>query len=247
LRSSSSDDNVASSAAGKPGSGGRGTRGPRKGAGIAAKFFLVLALLVPCLVAVAWVGISAQRRAVAEANDLYSHNIVEVRWASLAADQVADAGRVALQLVYDTDAMRRAELHDTLFDEIIPELDVQIADLVPEGHSTREERLAADVSASWLRLKGFFVSPLPAADGSGTVLTSLGRAAFRAADGLSDLGVQEHRSLQTALADIARDGLVRLGAGCCRHIAQHHCHSRTRSPGGSGKRAACPERGSAHS
>src|SRR5579859_4787820 len=66
---------------------------------VAAKFVLVPAVLLPCLAATAWVGAHAQSRTEADANQLYSENVVDLHRAAQLEANVAAAGRIALEII----------------------------------------------------------------------------------------------------------------------------------------------------
>jgi HAMP domain-containing protein len=131
---------------------------------VRTKFALVLILLVPSLLVVAWVGAAAQSLMRAEADRLYENNVRSIQRTVQLQARVGAAGRTALQMIPTTRPDRLAELRTRLYERLIPQLDGQVAEL--QQHASRERaqdseerRLAGRLAADWRQLKAVVQSP----------------------------------------------------------------------------------------
>ena len=79
--------------------GGQRTVPSRHRLRVGVKFFLVLVVLVPSLLAVAWVGASAHGRMKAEADRLYADNLLSVQQTAELNARLGEAGWTALQMI----------------------------------------------------------------------------------------------------------------------------------------------------
>jgi diguanylate cyclase (GGDEF)-like protein len=120
--------------------------------GIRSKFFLVLMVLVPCLLAVAWVGIAAQRRASAEAHDLYAHNLTEAQHLANVASDISSVGRLGLEVLMENRATELAEQRVRLYDQAVPAVEAQIGSLNGDHASAEDVRQGDVIEQDWRQL-----------------------------------------------------------------------------------------------
>jgi diguanylate cyclase (GGDEF)-like protein len=124
-----------------------GRASSRRGLRIGMKFAVVLALLVPSLLIVGWVGLSAQRRATDVTREMYAENVVEAQLTARAQTAVTNAGLAALRLAAEPDPARRAHLQDLLYGRLIPDGNGVIAKLpisLGSDDAPQAEQLVAD-------------------------------------------------------------------------------------------------------
>ena len=125
---------------------------------MAGKFLLVLAAVAPALLAVAWVGIAAQHRATAQAEDLYTDHVLEAQDLAAVDRQVGAIGRLAFEMISETNAAELADQRTRLFYRLLPRADGAIATL--KTSATAEDRqLWADVAQGWREFDDALAQP----------------------------------------------------------------------------------------
>ncbi len=121
----------------------------RRGSRIGVKFVLVLAALIPSLVAVGWVGVSAQQRAKAQAENLYEHHVLEAQETASVDQQVGATGRLALQMLSEMDPGQLSVQRAQLFDVLVPQASVAVTALHTDAASTVDRELTVPVQDGW--------------------------------------------------------------------------------------------------
>ena len=144
-------------------SGGSESR-PRFRARVSAKFFLVLAALIPCVVVVGWIGWHGQGELKLQASEFARGEFQELLVAQTLAQAVGEVGWTALQGLLTTAPDRAEVLREHLQEELIPQVDEELDAL--EGAITDDDRIvedddptAADVSVTWEDLRTLLTSP----------------------------------------------------------------------------------------
>lgn len=164
---------------------------------IGVKFGLVLVALVPSLIAVGWVGVSAQQRAKTQAEDLYHHHVLEAQDTAVVDQKVGAAGRLALQMLSEMDPEQLAEQRTQLFDVWIPRTSLDVAALEAGAETTDDQTLTAEVTVGWQEMTD--VLGLPAFERRSRATTTA-RANDRLA-GQIGLAVASVKKSITALRD----------------------------------------------
>jgi hypothetical protein len=126
---------------------------------MAAKFLLVLAAVAPSLLGVTWVGIAAQHRATAQAEDLYTDHIVEAQDVSAVDQQVSAIGRLAFEMISETDADQLAGQRTRLFYSLLPQAAGDIAALRSTAAAADDRQLWAGVAQSWREFRAVLALP----------------------------------------------------------------------------------------
>jgi diguanylate cyclase (GGDEF)-like protein len=132
---------------------------PARRLSVAGKFSLLLAVLVPCLSATAWVGARLEARMKADADHLYSEDVVDLQRGAELDARLAEAGRIALQIIPITRPDRLGELRSSLFGRLVPDVDAGLAELLATTNNPEEGALANKLVADWQQLKAIFDSP----------------------------------------------------------------------------------------
>jgi diguanylate cyclase (GGDEF)-like protein len=164
---------------------------------VGTKFLLVLVLLVPSLLTVAWVGAAAQARMQAEADGMYEDNVLIIHQTSQIEARVSEAGRTTLQMIPVTRAERLAELRAKLYDRLVPQVDEQVAELrqhARQDHAedSKEWQLTGRLVGDWRRFKAFLQSPE-------FVATAQGRIDEETNDRLSEQAVSALAAVATTI------------------------------------------------
>lgn len=128
--------------------------GPRH-LSVGQKFFLVLAVLLPSILAVALVGAVGLRSLKGEADGLYRENIVELARSAELSSNMNAAVRTAVRLTSTSDAASRSPLSVQLRSGV-EVVEQRIEDLrLDKNIDEKEERQLIDQLASgWARFKG---------------------------------------------------------------------------------------------
>jgi diguanylate cyclase (GGDEF)-like protein len=142
-------------------------RSIRRGPRIATKFALVLALLIPSVLVVAWVGLSAERSASAAAERMYSESVVDSQHTARLHGDVSRAGWTALELMSASHADEVSRLTATLYAAIAAG-DTGVAALLDDLRSDGELQLSRQLEANWTDLKDVMLSTTFEGDLAGT-------------------------------------------------------------------------------
>jgi diguanylate cyclase (GGDEF)-like protein len=146
---------------------------------VGGKFFLVLAVLVASLLAIAAIGALAQARMKTEAKQLYTGSILSMERLAALNTSVIDASWAALEMIPTNDADRLAKLNAQLYGELIPQIDQQLSTL-QEGAATPEERVgSSQIGSGWQDFKSVIAS-------AAFTATARGRTDERLNDRLAD-------------------------------------------------------------
>jgi diguanylate cyclase (GGDEF)-like protein len=143
------------------------SRSVRRGPRIATKFAVVLALLIPSVLVVGWVGLSAERRATAAAERMYSESVVDSQHTARLHGDVSRAGWTALELMSATRAQQISRLTTTLYSAIAAG-DTGVAALAADLRSDGEPELSVELQSNWAHLKDVMSSPTSERDLHGT-------------------------------------------------------------------------------
>ncbi|MEA3214873.1 MAG: hypothetical protein QOJ19_1029, partial [Acidimicrobiia bacterium] len=95
----------------------------------------------------------------ADADHLYSENVVDIQRGAELDARLAEAGRIALQIIPITRPDRLGELRSSLFGRIVPGVDAGLAELLATINNPEEGALANKLAADWQQLKAIFDSP----------------------------------------------------------------------------------------
>jgi len=124
----------------------------KRSLGITTRFALVVVVLVPSLVAVAWAGLHGLQSGRNAANSLYRDNLVTVRDASEMEVALESAYQDSLQVLQVKDAGDRQRLIRVLVASVSPQVESDIAVVSAESNGL-ELRDLAGVSAGWTRFE----------------------------------------------------------------------------------------------
>jgi diguanylate cyclase (GGDEF)-like protein len=127
-------------------------RGVRRGPRIATKFAVVLALLIPSVLVVGWVGVSAERRATAATERMYSESVVDSQHTARLHGDVSRAGWTALELLSAARAPQITRLSAALYSAIAAG-DTGVAALAADLRNDGEPGLSEQLDADWAHLK----------------------------------------------------------------------------------------------
>jgi diguanylate cyclase (GGDEF)-like protein len=159
---------------------------------VGTKFSLMLALLVTSLLATAVVGALAQERMTSEAKQLYAANFLSMQRLAALTTSLTDAGWTALQMIPTTDPARLARLDARLRNEILPEVDRQVATLRQHTQTPEELTGGNQIGRDWQEFKTVIGTTTFAA-------TASGRTDERTNDRLADQVVEALTTVGTTV------------------------------------------------
>jgi diguanylate cyclase (GGDEF)-like protein len=116
------------------------------------KFAMALALLVPSLLVVAWVAMSAERRASDAAERMYSESVLDSQHTARVHGDVSRAGWTALDLMSAADSEQTSRLTTELYARVAA-ADNGLAALADDLRNDGESQLAEQLEADWAQLK----------------------------------------------------------------------------------------------
>jgi diguanylate cyclase (GGDEF)-like protein len=124
--------------------------------GVAARFFVVLAVLVPSLFAVAAVGARGLQYVGGTVSFLYGNTVLTAQSANDLTGSIADAHQTALAILASDDPALRQRLYVRLVQRIVPDVDAGLALL--RTHLSADERIEVtdldNIVTDWRRFVG---------------------------------------------------------------------------------------------
>ncbi len=116
---------------------------------------VVLALLMPSLFAVAWVGVNGHAKMKEAADRMYQEQVIKGQLTAQLDSSVTQVGWTALQLIPITRPARLTELRVQLGERIVPDVDERIAQLRTHAvDGIDERRLTERINVEWRRFRG---------------------------------------------------------------------------------------------
>jgi diguanylate cyclase (GGDEF)-like protein len=126
---------------------------------LAWKFFLLLALIIPSMLAVSWVGGRGMETMKARLDALYEDNLASLQAVSRLSLTLEEADEMSLRLVGEVDPAALESVRSELREEVFPTVE-QGLDAVRSISEAPEERALVDhLSASWEAFRVFTDSP----------------------------------------------------------------------------------------
>jgi len=124
---------------------------------IAWKFFLLLALVVPSLLAVSWVGGTGMVEMKARLDDVYEDNLTSTRAIGSLSVALQQAEELSLGLIGDVDPASIARLRSELREDLFPEIARRLDDvrLVSGPSSSRDGLVARSLETAWREFAAF--------------------------------------------------------------------------------------------
>jgi diguanylate cyclase (GGDEF)-like protein len=96
---------------------------------VAPKFFVVLAVLLPAIAALAWIGLRGLADLKADVDRLYEDNIVPSPLTSRVAADLHRSAELTLELLVTSDRARARELEQSLGASVMPRLQAEIGEM----------------------------------------------------------------------------------------------------------------------
>jgi diguanylate cyclase (GGDEF)-like protein len=120
---------------------------------IAPKFFLVLAVVGPLMLALAFVGLHGLNGMRAESDAIFQDNVRTTEKTLALARHVLEARGLALELIAVTSPARRRTVSEELDQRVIPAVEADLAalHLLHAGDPVAERRTVAQLPAAWRR------------------------------------------------------------------------------------------------
>src|SRR5207237_9621980 len=134
------------------------------------KFFLVLGVVVPSIVAVSWVGDRALASMKQRLDTVYSDTLSSARTVGQLATSIEEAEEMSRLLVAQTHPPAIQATTAELRNEIVPDVQQQIDqlhDLAASGTQAGDVALAEQLQGDWRRFLGFTETPTFLAAASG--------------------------------------------------------------------------------
>ena len=124
---------------------------------IAWKFFMLLALIVPSLLAVSWLGGRGMVEMKARLDDVYEDNLTSTRAIGSLSVALQQAEELSLRLIGDVDPASIARLRSELREDLFPEIARRLDDvrLVSGPSSSRDGLVARSLETAWREFVAF--------------------------------------------------------------------------------------------
>jgi diguanylate cyclase (GGDEF)-like protein len=126
---------------------------------MAWKFFLLMALIVPSMLAVSWVGGRGMQQMKARLDSLYEDNLTSLQAVSRLSLALEEAEEMSLRLIADVDAESLDSIRSELREEVFPNVHEQLDALRSISESSEERALVDHLHASWEEFRVFTDSP----------------------------------------------------------------------------------------
>ena len=144
--------------------GSRSFRAP-----MAWKFFLLMALIVPSMLAVSWVGGRGMQQMKVRLDALYEDNLTSIQVVSRLSLALEEAEEMSLRLIGDVDPTALDSVRSELREEVFPAVEQRLDALRSISESSEERALVDHLHASWEEFRAFTDSPEFLAASSGRV------------------------------------------------------------------------------
>lgn len=129
----------------------RSVAAPRWASGVTARFFAVLVVLVPSLLAVAAVGAHGLQQTGSAVNTLYRNTVLTSQAADALTSHIEDAHEAALGTLASDDPVEQRRLQTQLVEVIIPQVTLDLATVAShlEPHEQQERADLEKVRSGW--------------------------------------------------------------------------------------------------
>jgi hypothetical protein len=145
-------------------------QGPRSfRAPMAWKFFLLMALIVPSMLAVSWVGGRGMGDVKARLDSLYEDNLTSGQAVARLSLVLERAEQMSLRLIDEVDPIALDSVRSELREEVFPAVEQQLDAVRSTSESSEELALIDHLRASWGEFRAFTDSPEFLAASSGRV------------------------------------------------------------------------------
>jgi diguanylate cyclase (GGDEF)-like protein len=145
-------------------------QGPRSfRAPMAWKFFLLMALIVPSMLAVSWVGGRGMGDVKARLDSLYEDNLTSGQVVARLSLVLERAEQMSLRLIDEVDPIALDSVRSELREEVFPAVEQQLDAVRSTSESSEELALIDHLRASWKAFRAFTDSPEFLAASSGRV------------------------------------------------------------------------------
>ena len=130
--------------------GSRSFRAP-----MAWKFFLLLALILPSMLAVSWVGSRGMASMKARLDSLYGDNIRSIQIVARLSLRLEEAEEMSLRLIDEVDPAALERVRAELREEVFPAVEQQLVSLRSISESVEERAVIGELYLTWREFRAF--------------------------------------------------------------------------------------------
>ncbi len=150
---------------------------------LAWKFFLLMALIIPSMLAVSWVGGRGMDSMKARLDSLYEDNLRSIQLVARLSLRLEEAEEMSLRLIDEVDPVALERVRAELREEVFPAVDQQLVSLRSISESVEERAIVRELFLAWQEFRafadsqGFRAATSGRMKGDTTVSSTVGRLA----------------------------------------------------------------------